>query len=110
MMWLKEAHQSFNLKENSRADSSCCSRQTKDRGRERTRRIVEPPSTLRDGEGVLEGGIKVLPHCGASFYKVHHITSAFTSIDISSSASHQSLPVMPAYSVSNKINAYALGV
>lgn len=33
-----------------------------------------------------------------------------TSIDISSSATHQNLPVMPAYSVSNKINAYTLAV
>lgn len=32
-----------------------------------------------------------------------------TSIDISPSASHPSLPVSPAYSVSNKINAYTLG-
>lgn len=32
-----------------------------------------------------------------------------TSIDISLSASHPSPPVTPAYSVSNKINAYTLG-
>lgn len=47
------------------------------RGKGRGRFKVERKSApLRDGEGGLEGGLRHSPHCGASFYKVHHITSA----------------------------------
>lgn len=78
MMCFEETHQSVNLKENSRVDISFSSRQTREREREGKRVIQSRAKSapLRDGEGGLERGIKALPHCGASFYKVHHITSA----------------------------------
>lgn len=81
MVWMmrsKEAHHSVNLKENSRTDIWCSSRQTKERDREGEQeeedsKQSEISSSLR-WRGWFREGIKVLPHHGASFYKVHHIT------------------------------------
>lgn len=64
----------------------------------------------RDGEGGLEGGLRRSLTVEQAFIRYIILLQLNTSIDISSSASHQSLPVMPAYSVSNKINTYTLGV
>ena len=82
MMRFEETHQSVNLKENSSGQISLplSSRQTKERGGETGGRRGDSKqskiSSSKRWRGWFRGGIKALPHCGASFYKVHHITSA----------------------------------
>lgn len=106
MMCFVESHQSVNLKENSRADISFFF-ETNQRGGGIQSRAKSAP--LRDGEGGLEGGLRHSLTVEPAFIRYIILLQLHTSIDISSSASHQSLPVTLAYSVSNKINAYTLG-
>lgn len=77
----EESHQSVNLKKKKKIGRYLLLFKTNQRepgrGKGRGRFKVERKSApLRDGEGGLEGGLRHSPHCGASFYKVHHITSA----------------------------------
>lgn len=120
MVWLmrsKEAHHSVNLKENSRTDIWCSSRQTKEREIERASergwggiQSRAKSALLWDGEAGLERGLRCSLTVEPAFIRYIILLGLHTSIDISSSASHQSLAVMPAYSVSNKINAYTHSV
>lgn len=115
MMRSKEAHHSVNLKENSRTDIWCSSRQTKEREIERAseRRGIQSrakSALLWDGGAGLERGLRCSLTVEPAFIRYIILLGLHTSIDISSSASHQSPAVMPAYSVSNKINAYTHSV
>lgn len=107
MMRFEESHQSVNLKENSWADISFSEPKGGWGGGGIQSRAKSAP--LRDGEGGLEGGLRHSLTVEPAFIRYIILLQLHTSIDISSSASHQSLPVMLAYSVSNKINAYTLG-
>lgn len=111
MMCFEETHQSVNLKENSSGRYLPLFK-TNQREREGERGIQSRAKSapLRDGEGGLEGGLRRSLTVEPAFIRYIILLQLHTSIDISSSASHQSLAVVPAYSVSNKINTYTLGV
>lgn len=110
VMCFEEAHQSVNLREN----SSCRYLPLfKTNQRERAERGIqsrEKSAPLRDGEGGLEQGLRRSLTVEPAFIRYIILLQLHTSIDISSSASHQRQAVRPAYSVSNKINTYTLGV
>ena len=136
MMCFEEAHQSVNLKENSSGrylplfktnqrererererEEREREREREERERERERRrggggfkAEQNQLPLRDGEGGLEGGLRRSLTVEPAFIRYIILLQLHTFIDISSSASHLSPAVMPAYSVSNKINTYTLGV
>lgn len=77
MMCFEEAHQSVNLKENSSGRyRPLFKTNQREREGERGDSKRSKISSSQRWRGWFRGGIKALPHCGASFYKVHHITSA----------------------------------
>lgn len=93
------------------ADIALSSRQTKEKEKERGGiQSGAKSAPLRDGEGGLEGGLRRSLTVELAFIRYIILLQLHTFIDISSSASHQSLAVMPVYSVSNKINTYTLGM
>lgn len=111
MMCFEEVHQSVNLKENSSGGYLPLFK-TNQREGEGGRGIPSRAKSapLTDGEGGLEGGLRRSLTVEPAFIRYIILLQLHTFIDISSSASHQSLAVMPAYSVSNKINTYTLCV
>ena len=115
MMCFEEAHQSVNLKENSNGRylplfKTNQRERAQEKGRVGGIQSRAKSAPLRDGEAGLEGGLRRSLTVEPAFIRYIILLQLHTSIDISSSASHQSLAVMPAYSVSNKINTYTFGV
>lgn len=108
MMCFEEAHQSVNLKENSRGRYLPF---FKTNQRERTREGDSKQSKISSSQrwrGWFRGGLRRSLTVEPAFIRYIILLQLHTFIDISSSASHQSLAVMPVYSVSNKINTYTL--
>ena len=108
MMCFKEAHQSVNLKENSRGRYLPL---FKTNQRERRREGDSKQSKISSSQrwrGWFRGGLRRSLTVEPAFIRYIILLQLHTFIDILSSASHQSLAVMPVYSVSNKINTYTL--
>lgn len=110
MMWFEEPHQSVNLKENSSNRYLPLFKTNQRETGERGIQSRAKSTPFRDGEGGLEEGLSHSLTAEPAFIRYITLLQLHTSIDISSSASHQSLAVMPTYYVRNKINTYTLGV
>lgn len=111
MICFEEAHQSANLKENSSSRYLLLFKTNlRDTGERGIQSRVKKSTPLRDGEAGLEEGLGHSLTVEPAFISYIILLQLHTFIDISSSASHQSLAVMPTYSVSNKINTYTFGV